>query len=42
MVVLNPDKAKIRNVNIMVEGTNVSLGVVDIIMTTDMNMLAIN
>ncbi|NLK64201.1 MAG: Ger(x)C family spore germination protein [Tissierellia bacterium] len=38
MVVLNPDKAKIRNVNIMVEGTNVSLGVVDIIMTTDMNI----
>ena len=36
MVVLNPNKAKIRNVNIMVEGTNVSLGVVDIIMTTDM------
>ncbi|HCS11565.1 MAG TPA: hypothetical protein DIV40_08930, partial [Clostridiales bacterium] len=34
--VLNPNKAKIRNVNIMVEGTNVSLGVVDIIMTTDM------
>lgn len=38
MVVLNPNKAKIRNVNIMVEGTNVSLGVVDIIMTTDMNI----
>jgi len=38
MVVLNPNKAKIRNVNIMVEGTDVSLGVVNIIMTTDMNI----
>ncbi len=38
MVLLNPDKAKIPNININVEGTNVSLGVVDLSMTKDFNL----
>lgn len=38
MVLLNPNKAKIRNFNITVEGTNISLGAVDIIMTKDMSL----
>jgi Ger(x)C family germination protein len=38
MVLLNPDKAKIPNININVEGTNVSLGVVDLSMTKDFKL----
>ncbi len=38
MVLLKPGRAKIRNVNITVEGTNVSLGAVDIIMTKNMSL----
>lgn len=38
MVLLNPNKAKIRNVNITVEDINVSLGVVNVIMTKDMDI----
>jgi len=38
MVLLNPGKAAIRNVNIVVEGTNVSLGAVDITMTKKMDL----
>lgn len=38
MVLLNPDKARIPNININVEGTNISLGAVDISMTKDTNL----
>lgn len=38
MVLINPDKAKIPNINIKVEGTNVSLGVVDLTMTKDLSL----
>ncbi|WP_313163276.1 Ger(x)C family spore germination protein [Sedimentibacter sp.] len=38
MVLLNPSKATIRNVNITVEDTNVSLGAVDITMTKKMDL----
>ncbi len=38
MVLLNPNRAKIKNINITVENTNVSLGIVDIIMTKNMNL----
>ncbi len=38
MVLLNPGKAAIRNVNIVVEDTNVSLGAVDITMTKKMDL----
>lgn len=35
MVLINPDRAKIPNININVEGTTVSLGAVDLSMTKD-------
>lgn len=38
MVLLNPDKARIPTININVEGTNLSLGAVDISMTKDINL----
>lgn len=38
MVLLNPEKAKIPNININVEGTNISLGVVDLSMTKDFKL----
>ena len=38
MVLLNPEKAKIPNININAEGTNISLGVVDLSMTKDFKL----
>ena len=38
LVLLNPDKARIPNINVNVEGTNISLGAVDISMIKDTNL----
>lgn len=38
MVLINPEKAKIPNININVEDINVSLGVVNLTMTKDFNL----
>lgn len=38
MVLINPDRAKIPNINIKVEGTNVSLGVANLTMTKDFKL----
>lgn len=38
MVLINPEKAKIPNINIEVEGTNISLGAAELTMTKDFNL----
>lgn len=38
MVLLNPNKAKIRNINISVEDASISLGVADVSMSKDLNL----
>ncbi len=38
MLLLNPERANIRNINIEVDGTTVALGAVDVSMTKDINL----
>lgn len=38
MLLINPDRANIRNINIEVDGTTVSLGAVDVSMTKDIKL----
>ncbi len=40
MVLLNPERARIPNININVEGTDISLGAVDLSMVKDINLNA--
>jgi len=39
MLLLNPDRANIRNINVEVDGTTVALGAVDVSMTEDIKLV---